>query len=125
LDYLAENSVSRGCFGDMPERLDYIYTLEDEEILVIGGVKLLNTHTGIVWMDLTQHGLDNLVKSYRVIREWLEEMIRNLELKRTMAFIECDFLEAIRTVEHLGFKKESEMHKFFNEKTALCYVRFD
>jgi len=124
LDYVGEHSVSMGCFGQMPKRIDYVYTLEhDGKVLGVGGIKLLNPTTAWCWMDLTEEALKRRTVVYRVVKEWLDILIKDMGLIRLMAAVRTDFEEAIRTVEHLGFHQESVLKKFFEDKDAYLYAR--
>jgi len=124
IDYLSDHSVSMGCFGQMPERIDYVYTLEHEgKPLAVGGIKLLNLTTAWCWMDLTEEALKHRKRVYRTIKEWLDVLVEEKGLIRLMAAIRTDFQEAIRTVEHLGFYRESIMPKFSSGTDAYLYVR--
>lgn len=124
IEHLAENSVSRGCCADWPEQTDFVYALEYEgELCGIGGIKLLNKTTAWCWMDLTQHGLETRTFTYRVVKEWLDSLIAEKGLKRLMAAVEVDFEEAVRTVEHLGFHKETFMPRFFGDRDGYLYAR--
>lgn len=124
IDHLADHSVSMGCFGQMPERIDYVYTLEHEgEPLAVGGIKLLNTTTAWCWMDLTEEALKHRKRVYRTVKEWLDSLVEEKGLTRLMAAVRTDFQEAIRTVEHLGFYQEAVLTRFFDDKDAYLYAR--
>ena len=124
LDYVGEHSVSMGCFGEMPEQIDFVYTLEHEgKPLGIGGIKLLNLTTAWCWMDLTEEALNRKKTVYRVVRDWLDILVEDMKLTRLMAAIRTDFEEAIRTVEHLGFYQEAVMKRYFDGNDAYLYAR--
>ena len=104
-DFVADHSVSRGKVH--PDCIDYIYTLEHEGIpLGIGGFKLMNYDTAWCWVDLTDASGCHIRSVYRVVKEWIDEFMEEKHLTRLQATVECDFEEAIRMVQHLGFKKE-------------------
>lgn len=123
LETMGEKTVSRGCFDDMPEQTDFIYALEDNgKLLGIGGLKLMHKTTAWGWFDLTDEALKKPFTAYRVIKEWLDQLIKDMGLIRIMAAVDTDFDVAIRTVEHLGFVRESLMCKWKPDKDAYLYV---
>jgi RimJ/RimL family protein N-acetyltransferase len=124
LDYMADNSVSRGVQKSCPEQLSYMYTLEDcGEILGIGGFRLINASTAWCWLDMSHSAGKNMIYGYRFLRDEIEKFLHKYNLRRLQAYVECDFPEAIRMVEHLGFKKESTMKNFVGDKDAYMYVK--
>jgi len=124
MDFVANNSVSRGIAKFQPEQIDYCYTLEHEgEILGIGGFRLINLTTAWCWTDWTHLSSKHTIVGYRVVKEWMDIFVREHGIKRLQAYIEPDFPEAIRMVEHLGFKKESVMKNFVGDKDVYLYVR--
>jgi hypothetical protein len=121
--YVAQRSISRGP-KEMLVKTDFVYALEDHgEVLAVGGLKLLLPTTGWVWMVWTPKALEHRMRVYRTAKEWLELLMRTHRLKRVMAAVECDFFAAIRTVEHLGFKQESVMQKFFGNEPGYLYCK--
>lgn len=123
LKTMGEKTVSRGCFDDIPDQVDYIYALEHEgELLGIGGIKLMNKTTAWGWFDLTDKALKKPLTVYGVIKKWLDNLIKDMGLLRIMAAVETDFDVAINTVEHLGFVRESLMCKWKPDKDAYLYV---
>ena len=126
LEFVADHTISRGCFNELPNVIDHVYALEHEGVVLgIGGLKILNPHTAWCWMDWTEYSKGHIYTGYRIVSEWLDIAIKEFGLTRIMAAIEPDFNTAIRTVEHLGFHLESEMPGFFGEKPGLLYVRMN
>lgn len=124
IDFVADHSVSRGISKHQPERIDYCYTLEHEgKVLCIGGFRLINLTTAWCWLDLTDVAGVYIIVCYRVIKEWLDIFVEEHGIKRLQCYVECDFPEAIRMVEHLGFKEESVMKNFVGDKGAYMYVK--
>ena len=122
--YMANHTTSRGCCGQYPETVDYVYALEEEgQVWGIGGIKLMTPTVAWAWMDWSEHAHQHKARAYRVVKEWLNRIVPTLGIKRLMAAIECDFPEAITTVEHLGFQQESIMLNWTNKKPAYMYVR--
>lgn len=124
LEFVADNSVSRGVLKRQPECIDFCYTLEHEgKVLGIGGFRLINLTTAWCWFDLTHLASEHIIVVYRTIKEWTEIFVKEHNLKRLQAYVECDFEEAIRTAGHLGFKQESVMKSFMGDKDAYLFVR--
>lgn len=122
LDYVADHSVSRGIQKLCPEQTDFCYTLEHDGVpLQIGGFRLINSTTVWCWVDMTTHAYS--IVCYRAMKEWIDIFVKEHGIKRLQAYVECDFTEAIRLVQHLGFKKESTMKNFVGDKDAFLYVR--
>ena len=124
LDFVSNHSVSRGILKRQPECIDYCFTLEHEgKPLGIGGFRLINTTTAWVWCDLTDCAGSHIIVCYRVLKEWMDIFVKEHGIKRLQAYVELDFPEAIRMVQHLGFEKESIMKSFVGDKDASLYVR--
>ena len=64
-----------------------------------------------------------MILSFRVIREGIDQFCKNQNIRRLQAYVECDFPQAIRMVQHLGFEKESIMKNFMGNNDAFMYVR--
>ncbi len=123
--FVAEHTASRGCFAKQPLVVDYVCALEhDGNVLGIGGVKLLNASTAWAWFDLTTFAKPHMVVVFRTIREWMARLAAQHGIIRMQAAVEIDFPEAIRTVEHLGFHRESIMKWFFDDKDGYMFVKF-
>lgn len=124
LDFMANHSVSRGIAKYQPECIDYVYTLEHKgKPLGIGGFRLINRTTAWAWVDMTDLAGSHIVTFYRTMKEWIDKFVEEHQLKRLQAYIECDFPEAIRMVKHLGFKWESDMKNFMDDRDAYMYIR--
>lgn len=124
LDFVADHSISRGILKRQPECIDYCYTLEHEgKPLGIGGFRLINATTMWCWVDITDCAGNHIIPAYRVLKEWIDIFVKEHKIKRLQAYIEMDFPEAIRMVQHLGFEKESIMKNFVGDKDASMYVR--
>ena len=124
LIFVSNHSVSRGILKRQPECIDFCYTLEHErKPLGIGGFRLINTTTAWAWVDITDCAGSHIIPAYRVLKEWIDIFCKEHGIRRLQAYVEMDFPEAIRLVQHLGFEKESIMKNFMNEKDASMYVR--
>lgn len=125
IEAVKNRSISRGILNKQPDRIDYNFTLEHEDkILVVGGIRLINATTAWGWIDLTADAGKHIIEVYRVIKEWMAKLAKIHKLIRLQAYVQSDFPEAIRTVEHLGFHYENFMPNFVGDKTALMYVKF-
>ena len=123
-EYMADHSVSRGILKVQPEQIEYCYALEHKgKLLGIGGIRLINNVTAWCWIDLTVDAGSHIIIVYRVIQEWMLELVKEKGIKRLQAYIETDFPEAIRMAKHLGFEWESDMVSFLPEGDAFMYRR--
>lgn len=124
LEYLADHSVSRGIQSKCPEQIDYCYTLEHEgKPLCVGGFKLINVTTAWSWIEISDAAGNHVIPMYRVIREYIDVFVKEHNIIRAQAYVECDFPEAERMVVHLGFEKESIMKKFMGDKDAYMFAK--
>ncbi len=124
LDYVADHSVSRGIQKYLPEQTEFVYTLEHDGVpLAVGGFHILNLATAWCWVDYSEESGSHTREIYRVTKEWIATFAKTHKLRRLQAYIEMDFPEAVRMVEHLGFTKESIMKNFLGDKDAYLYAR--
>lgn len=108
-----------------PERIDYCYTLEHEgEILGTGGFRFVTETTAWAWVILSKYAEPNLKTVYKCTKKWIDLFCEEHRIRRLQAFVDVDFSEAIRLVEHLGFEQEFRMRDFMPEKDAYMYVKF-
>lgn len=124
IEFVKKYSVSQSVFSKMPEQTDFCFTLESEWVLGIGGISLITPTTAWGWIDLTGFANKRILAVYRVIKEWMDILCKDKGIKRLMVYVDCDFKEAIKTVEHLGFERESTMPNFIDGKPAYLYVKF-
>lgn len=123
LEYMTGASISRGQ-KELPVCIDLTYCMENDGVILgIGGMKLMTPSVAWCWMDWSPHAMEHLYSGYRMLTEWLDTMIATHKIKRLMAAVECDFHQAIRTVEHLGFERESIMKNWTEHRPAFLYVR--
>lgn len=125
INYMADHSISRGVFKYQPKQTEFVYTLEHEnKVLGVGGIRLINSTTGWCWIDISVEIKNHLQIFYRVVKEWMLELVEEKGIKRLQAYIEPDFEEAIRMAQHLGFEKESILENFLPDgRNALMYRR--
>jgi RimJ/RimL family protein N-acetyltransferase len=123
LDYAIEHSISRG-EKENPDAIEFVFALEDkDELLAVGGLKLLNMSTAWCWVNWTTDAFYRKKDAYRHTKGWLEQMCKTLKLRRLMAAVRMDFPGAINMVEHLGFERECEMKNFFGNESAYLYAK--
>lgn len=124
VDFVAENTISRGFLGKQPQEIDFSYTLEHNgKILGIGGVRLITPTTGWGWFNMTTFARGHIVVCYRTIKDWLDTLVEDNGLKRVQAYIDVSFPEGIRMAKHLGFEEESLMKDFLPTGDAFLYVK--
>lgn len=125
IEQLKGKSISKGILREQPETIDYSYCLEHEgKVLAIGGVRMINTTTAWGWVDISKESEGFIINVYRVIKEWMEILCKKKGITRLQAYVECDFLKAVRMVKHLGFHQENIMPCFVGRKSAYLYVHF-
>lgn len=125
VEFMANHSVSRGIFSKMPEEIDVSVTLEhDDKVLCVGGISMINCTTAWCWLDLSEESGKYIVIVYRLVKEWLDDVVEQKGIKRLQAYVEIGFEEAERTMHHLGFEWEFRMKNFVGDKPADLYVRF-
>jgi hypothetical protein len=123
LQFVAEHSISRGA-KDVPLQTDFPYTIEHEgEVMCTGGFRLINMSTAWCHVNLTDCSGGHIVHLYRIIRDWITSFTEENNIRRLQCYVECDFEEGIRLVEHLGFHKESIMPNFAGDDPAFMYSR--
>lgn len=124
VEYMKGHSISRGILKNQPEQIELNYALEHEgKLLCIGGIRLINLATAWCWVDLAFESGKHTRMVYRAIKEWMLNLVEERGLKRLQAYIEPDFPEAIRMIQHLGFEKESILEGFLPNGNALLYKR--
>ena len=123
-EYLKDHSASRGIFKNTPEVTEYSFSLEHKgELLASGGFRLINLSTAWCWLDMTHHAGSHIQTLYRVVKEWIEKFTEDKNIKRLQAYVDPDFPEGIRLVQHLGFERESNMELFYGDRDAYLYKR--
>lgn len=131
LEVMATESINQTCDRKLEETVDYMYALEDNgRLLGCGGFRMIIPTCCWTWVDLTEYGVENILTSYRVIRECMEGytkdgvfhegFVQKNGITRVQAFVRNGDKE-IRLVEHLGFERESVMEKFYGTDDAFLY----
>jgi len=124
LDYMADHSISRGMQKLCPEQVSYMYTLEHDGVpLGQGGFRIINAYTAWCWLDMSDKAVGHIIYIHRLLRDKISDFCNEHKLRRLQAYVECDFPEATRLVEHLGFTIESTMSNFIGDKDAYMYAK--
>lgn len=108
------------------EIIDHDFALEKESvILAVGGFRMITDKTAWSWILLTKHASTNerLVNLFRTLKEFTEQFCKDNKIRRLQAWVKVGFEEGVRTVEHLGYKRESIMHHFIDDEPAYLYVK--
>ena len=110
-----------GCMATIPP-----YALVDQgEVLAVVGMVLVSPTTAWCYMNVSKEVHGRVIAAYRVLGEWFNQVVKTHRLERLMAVVRADFPEGIRTVEHMGFRREAELPRFYGDKPGLLYVRFE
>lgn len=123
VEIIAKTTISRGFVG--MEQIHQVADAfeKDGKLMAIGGLIFLTPCTAWIWTEITQDGIDNIVSTYRVIKEWTDLAMEKYNLKRLQAYSRCEFSESQRMLKHLGFTIESTMKDFTPEGDAFMMVR--
>jgi hypothetical protein len=131
--YIRDNALYP--FQNDKEPLDKVffeYTFEhDAVILGSGGFQILTDATAQCWVQLTKYAatpvipnLCTMAECMRRIKEYIEIFCETHNIIRLQAWVDCEFEEGRRLVDHLGFHKEVRMMDFMGKgKDAWLYVR--
>lgn len=124
LDFVAEHGIHKGVLKNQPEQMDYNYCLEHEgEVLVIGGMKLINNTAAIGWIALTEYSGEYIIEVFRTVKTWLNDMAETLKISCLIAFVEAGFEEGERVILHLGFDKQCRVKNFKGNIPADLWVK--
>lgn len=82
--------------------------LVNGQVVGVGGIVTLWSGVGEAWIVLTKDILQNKVESYRCILRMFKKMTKE-NYHRIQATVRVDFPQAIKMVEHLGFKREGKL----------------
>ena len=124
LEAIKDKSISKGIMTQLEGKGDFIYTLEDRDIiLAVGGIRLINEVTAWIWVNISEDAKVHLIPFYRVMKEYMETIAEKMKIIRLQAYVEPDFPEAIRMIQHLGFERESILENFTPKGNAFLYKR--
>lgn len=84
----------------------------DGQILCYGGVLLYRQGFGEAWILCSELAMKHPFVVYRKSIEILNLIIDVNKLYRVQATVRCDWKQARKYLEHLGFKKEGRLKKY-------------
>lgn len=92
--------------------------------VAMAGVIILWPGVGEAWSIMTENTLKYPFLIHRAVKRTLNDIIRNMKLKRVQSVCLKGFDRGCRWLEVLGFKFESEMPLYgLNGETYIKYVR--
>ena len=122
--FVQGHTISHGMVMSEEAVLYEAFALEHEgKVLGAGGIRMIVPGTAWAWVDLTGYALTRVKTCYRVIAEWMEKLVERHQIHRLQAYVDLEFEEAVRLVEHLGFTRESIMWDFLGDKPAAMYIK--
>lgn len=136
IDYMKTHSFEPEFYkGAEDIQNDYIYTLYDEgDVLAIGGIRMMNKTTCIIWIDLSKNGIERSRHVWRTIVEWTEGYIDSdgnycpgfyefMGIVRVEAYVKEGFEAGLRFVKHLGMKYDRVVDNYLGKDNAVLYVK--
>lgn len=79
--------------------------IRNGKIVCCGGIHPMSSDHGMLWMRLGSDCLQYKMESIRFVREALKMFEESFDFKYLESWIRCNFREAIRLIEFLGFRK--------------------
>ena len=125
-EYVKQNCVQKEV-KDYPDPVipANTYTcIFDGEIVAVGGVRLFLPGVGEAWICMTKQSRKDGVFSIiacRAIRDKLDSLAVELELRRCEAQVRADFTKAIRFTEALGFTNPYKRRFYFPDGTSSLF----
>ena len=130
LDYVKANPFE-GAVKDYPYMQvpdDNCYTaIFQDEIVGVGGLVIHWPGVAEAWLILTANckkgGLHGVI-ALRAIRDKLEELLKENNIRRVQSTIRTDFPIAIEMIEFLGFEREGLLREYCPDRSdAYRYAR--
>ena len=130
LDYVRQNpfegAVKDYPYMQCPDENTYA-VLYEGALVAVGGLYVKWQGVGVLWLMLTDECKKDGVHALRAleaIKEKTNYLIEANGLWRAEALVRVEFKKAIKMIQYLGFKRESEMEKCFPDKTdGFMYVK--
>lgn len=108
-------------YPDLPIPANTYTCIYDGEIVAVGGIKLFFEGVGESWIILTKQsrksGIFGLI-ACRTIKDKLDSLAVELNMRRVEAQVRKDFAIGIRFVEALGFNFNCEREQWFPDGTS-------
>ena len=127
IEYVRKNPLEEAVkrYPDLPTPEENCYTgLVDGKIMGVGGVIVLWEGVGEAWLILSKDILEMKIATYLCIKEMVERMISECNLRRIQAVIRTDYPQAIKMIEALGFKREGLLEEYLPDKcNAFMYAK--
>lgn len=122
LEYVRQNpfegAVKNYPYMQAPKNNCYTVIFEDC-IVGVGGLMVLWEGVGELWLMLTadckKHGFYGII-ALSAIKDKMEELIENNNLRRAQATIRTDFPQAIKMIESFGFEREGLLKQYCPDK---------
>lgn len=122
LDFVRQNpfegAVKNYPYMQIPKENCYTIIFEGH-IVGVGGLIILWEGVGELWLMLTadckKHGLYGLI-ALSAIKDKIEELIENNNIRRAQAVIRTDFPQAIKMIEFFGFEREGLLKQYCPDK---------
>jgi L-amino acid N-acyltransferase YncA len=111
---------------EAPAEWDLLFTceLDSGPIAAVGGFRFLTAHSAVGWYSLTPEGHAAPKELLRAAKAWLSEVAKTYGLRVVFGFVDADYPEAIRFVEHLGYKRVCKIPNMREDgKVAIQYMR--
>ncbi len=117
LEYAIEHAIEKE-LKMVDFRYDLIdgYTaLVDDKIIMVGGIMPIWEGVGEAWAFITEDAKNNLIKSYRCVRDMFNKLIEEKQWRRVTASCLSDFRQGQNMLEHLGFVYEGCLRQHSQE----------
>ena len=96
----------------------------DGKIIGCGGIDIMWEGVGEVWLLMSYETDKCPVKAYRLIRNGMNKLINDNNLKRCQGWCRVDFAKGHTLFRHLGFETEGIARKYLPDGTdAILYAR--
>lgn len=99
-------------FDQMAKRGVAVTAVENGNVMVCGGVALVNEDKGIVWVKVSRKCLSQPIKYARGIKEVFKYMTDSLGSMTIVTYILENFCKGERVAKLIGMKKVDKTYKF-------------
>lgn len=113
-----EGAVKNYPYMQVPDNNCYTVIFEGQ-IVAVGGMIVLWEGVGELWLMLTaecrKNGIFGVI-ALSAIRDKVEELIENNNIRRAQSMIRTDFPQAIKMIESFGFRREGLLEQYCPDK---------